>query len=147
MKNIAKPKKLERDQVIRPTLSQLEEAARITFDLAVDMSRHVRKTKALEDTDYYQRFIAACLESMSNKLFAIKRLGPNYIPEAGAILRVHTEITVDFFWLAAHYKHQKKHANLLSKQFFLSHNKQFLTQADLAGESTAPGYFYGTVYH
>ena len=118
-KIITDPKKLERDQVVRPSLSQLEESSRSTFDLAVDMSRHIRKTKALEDTDNYRKYIAACLESMSNKLFAIKKLGPDYLPEARAILRVHTEITVDFFWLAAHYYHKKKHADLLSKQFFL----------------------------
>ena len=143
VKIITDPTKLKRDQIIRPTLGQLEKVARSTFDLAVDMSRHVRKAKALEDTDYYRRFIAACLGSMSNKLFAIKRLGPNYIPEAGAILRVHTEITVDFFWLAAHYKHQKEHANLLSKQFFLSHNKQFLAQADIAGKALLQDTFMG----
>ncbi len=126
VKIITDPTKLERDQVVRPSLDQLEEAARITFEQAINMSRQVRKTKALEDTDYYRKFIAACLESMSYKLFAVKRLGRNYIPEAGAILRVHTEITVDFWWLVAHYKNQKEHANLLSKQFFFFLISSFL---------------------
>ncbi len=134
-KIITDPKNLERDQVVRPSLSQLEEVAKITFELAVDMSRHVREDKWLSDTSYYRNFISSCLESMSNKLFALKRLGPVYIAEACAILRVHTEITVDFFWLAAHYRHKKTDADLLSKQFFLFRNKKYLAQAGPAGQA------------
>ena len=125
-KIITDPKNLARDQVDCPSLCQLEQVARTTFDLAVDMSRHVARAEALEDTQHYRRFISACLKSMSHKMLAIKRLGPNYISEARAILRVHTEIAVDFFWLADHYRDQKEHADLLSKQFFLFGNKQFL---------------------
>ena len=125
-KIITDPKNLERDQVDCPSLCQLEQVALITFRLAVDMSRHVARAEALEDTQHYRRFISACLKSMSYKMLAIKRLGPNYISETRAIFRVHIEIAVDFFWLADHYKRQKEHAELLSKQFFLFGNKQFL---------------------
>ena len=125
-KIITDPKNLERDQVVCPSLCQLEQVALITFRLAVDMSRHVARAEALEDTQHYRRFISACLKSMSYKMLAIKRLGPNYISEVRAIFRVHTEIAVDFFWLADHYKRQKEHAELLSKQFFLFGSKQFL---------------------
>ena len=125
-KIITDPRNLKRDQVACPSLSQLEQVALTTLDLAVDMSRHVQKSESLEDTQHYRRFISACLKSMSYKMIAIKRLGLNYISEARAIFRVHTEIAVDFFWLADHYKHQKEHAELLSKQFFLFGTKQFL---------------------
>ena len=121
-------KNLQRDQVAPPSLPQLEDVARTTFEHAVTMSRHVEKDTALDGTPHYRRFIAACLKSMSYKMFAIKRLGGTYLSEARAILRVHTEIAVDFFWLADHYRNQKEHADLLSKQFFLFHNKQFLKQ-------------------
>lgn len=123
---IADPKDPERDQVPCPSLRQLAQVAVKTFELAGDMSRHVAIAKPLEDTHHYRRFISACLKSMSYKMLAIKRLGPNYISEARAIFRVHTEIAVDFFWLADHYRDQSEHADLLSKQFFLFGNKQFL---------------------
>ena len=125
-KIITDPKNLERDQVACPSLCQLETVALTTFDLAVDLSRHVGKAKSLDDTQHYRKFISACLKSMSDKIIAIKRLGYNYISEARAILRVHTEIAVDFFWLADHYGDQKEDADLLSKQFFLFGSKQFL---------------------
>ena len=125
-KIITDPKKLERDQVVCPSLCQLETVALTTFDLAVNMSRHVEIDKALDDTQHYRSFIASCLNSLSYKMFAIKRLGHTYLSEARAILRVHTEIAVDFFWLADHYSHRKEDADLLSKQFFLFGNKQFL---------------------
>ena len=131
---ITDPQKIPRDLVKRPTREQLEDVICRTYDLGFRIARETRRSEALSDYAYFRSFMAASLEGCCNKLFVIKRIGEQYIPEAGSILRDLTEIVVDVFWVLSHFKQDKDLAELLGRQFACSHLKQFLQQSKQARE-------------
>lgn len=132
---ITNPLVLTREQVTPPDMEKLHQVCLQVHELANRMARNVSADTHLDDTPCVRRFMSACLQGMAQKVLAIKRLGPGYVPEVGAILRVHTEAAIDFFWLLSHYCHRRADAEKIATHFFAIRARHFLSQAAQAKEA------------
>lgn len=140
------PQKISREQVQKPSSEQLAQVAMDTHNEVCDLARRVKGASPIKDMPFFEDYIVVSLEALAKKLLVVKRIGPNYIPEACSILRDLTEVVVDFFWILSHYEEDPDRAEQLSEQFFLSRDQAFLSQCEFSQEAMKNDLFLRDLY-